>query len=222
MATPWSVPRGLWKGRTVLILASGPSLTQALPTARRAVADGRAVAVAVNSTGVPVPRSDGTLQPAAAPWAAMLYGADAGWWRHHAQHALKFPGLKVTIGDSCEFKAVLALRNTGVDGFDPDPSCLRTGGSSAHQAAHLAAHAGAARILLCGVDCHTRNGSHHHGDHPIGLRNPCAASLGTWIDRWEILGRELAKRGIEVINCSAGSAVRCFPQRSIEEVLCES
>jgi hypothetical protein len=222
MATPWTVPPTLWAGKTVLVLAGGPSLLQSLPVAREAVAAGVAVAVAVNNAGIELARPDGSLVPAMAPWAEMLYAADSGWWQFHAQQALKFPGLKVSIGDAVVFPAVLSLRNTGGTGFDPDPSCLRTGGNSAYQAAHIAAHAGAKRILLCGVDCHDRAGSHWHGDHPAPLRNNGVSSFRMMLERWPALGEALAARGIEIINCSPGSALQAFPIMSLEQALCRA
>ncbi len=87
-----------------------------------------------------------------APWADALYSCDAKWWQHHAAEALKFPGLKITQDLCVEFPQVLRLTNSGRDGFDPDPSCIRTGNNSGYQALHIAVQAGAARVLLCGYD----------------------------------------------------------------------
>jgi hypothetical protein len=144
-----------------------------------------------------------------APWADMLYGADAGWWRHHSQTALKLAGIKVTAQDSCEFRAVHLLKNTGSAGFDPNPANIRTGGNSGYQAIHVAIHAGASRILLLGFDM---RGGHWHGDHPEPLTNPGPAEFARWIDRFDALNG----RGPEIINCTPGSALRCFPFAPLE------
>jgi hypothetical protein len=218
MATTWQVPR-MWQGRTVAILASGPSLLASLPAVSAAHRAGQLVAVVLNSGGVATRRSDGSLQEAAAPWADMLYGADSAWWCFHAQQALKFPGLKVTASSTVPFRDVLALKPTGAEGYDPTPGCLRTGGNSAYQATHIAAQAGAARILLCGVDLHSRNGSHHHGDHPSPLRNSTDQNFERMRQRFHTLAQPLADLGIEVFNCSPGSALTCFPFRDIEQCL---
>jgi hypothetical protein len=219
MATAWSVPR-MWPGRTVAVLASGPSLLASLPLAKAAHAAGKLQAVAVNSSGVPSPRADGSLAEAAAPWADVLYGADAAWWVFHAQHALKFAGLKVTASSTVPFRDVLHLKPTGGEGFDPDPACLRTGCNSSYQAAHLAAHAGATRILLCGVDMHARGGSHHHGDHPSPLRNTTDSSFERMRRHFATLVAPLQERGVEIFNCSPGSDLDCFPHRDIRDLLC--
>lgn len=150
----------------------------------------------------------------------MLYGADSSWWSFHAQDALKFQGFKVTCVEDVPQKAVLRLRQTGIEGFDPDPACVRTGRNSAYQATHVAIHAGAARILLCGVDMTAERGSHHHGDHPSPLRNTTPGSYREMRACWPGLIPVARERGIEIINCSAGSALSCFPNRSIKEILC--
>lgn len=150
----------------------------------------------------------------------MLYAADTDWWTFHAQEAMKFPGLKVTCSEGVASHQVLRLFNSGTEGFDPLTGAIRTGGNSAYQAAHIAAHAGAKRILLCGVDAHARDGMHHHGEHPSQLRNPTRSSFDTMITSWRTLAGPLRERGIEVINCNPDSAVDAFPKANIEDVLC--
>lgn len=214
MATPWQVPKGLWKGRTVVVLASGPSLKPCLPSVVARLGD--VATVAVNSTGVPTKDDYGRVIPAAAPWADMLYAADSGWWDYYCQDALKFNGFKVTASEN-SYRATLYLHSTGATGYDPTPGKIRTGGNSAYQAMHIAAQAGARRIVLCGVDLHSKSGVHHHGNHPTPLRNPGEAEF-----------RQMAKRfatfpcneiGVEVLNASPHSLLQCFPKVDIEEAL---
>lgn len=214
MATPWKVPANLWKNRTVLILASGPSLLSLLPAIR--LRPEGVHAVAVNSTGIPTTDDYGRVIPAAAPWADMLYAADSSWWSRYQQEALSFPGLKVTASDNA-FPATKYLHPTGTEGFDPHPGFIRTGGNSAYQAMHIAAQAGASRILLCGVDLHSNGGIHHHGRHPYPLRNPAESEFILMRNRFKTFpAKEL---GIEVLNCSPGSMLECFPKVEIEEAL---
>lgn len=193
MTTAWKVPP-MWRGRTVAVLASGPSMSLQVATlARRAGA-----AVAVNDTY------------RLAPWADVLYGADADWWRRNPQ-ARDFPGLKVCADDSLLWPEVLNLRHTGKSGFDPDPTCIRSGGNSGYQAVHVAAQAGAARILLCGFDM---GGGHWHG-----APAPAAERFTTWIKHFATLADGLGARGVEVINCTPGSALTCFQRMPLEEAL---
>lgn len=151
-----------------------------------------------------------------APWASMLYASDAIWWMHHAQEALKFGGLKVTQSSNVPFRDVLCLKGTGDSGFDDDPECIRTGKNSAYQAVHIAAHAGASRILLCGVDMH---GINWHGEHPNPLRTTRQIGYSMMLHHWGTIAPELNKRGIEVINCSTESALDVFPKMKLELAL---
>lgn len=213
MATPWKVPL-MWKGKTVAILASGPSLIQCLPSLLQRLGD--VPAVAVNSTGVPTRDDYGRAIPAAAPWADMLYAADSSWWSYYAQDALKFNGLKVTASENA-FKDTLYLRPTGPTGYDPTPGTIRTGGNSAYQAMHIAAQAGAKRIILCGVDLHSKSGMHHHGHHPSPLRNPGESEFVAMAKRFATFPHK--ELGIEVLNASPHSTLSCFPKVEIEEAL---
>lgn len=175
-----------------------------------------AVASLVASSGASSVAINNTFQ--LAPWADMLYAADAAWWTVHAQTALKFAGLKVTAHDSVPYAAVLALRNTGKEGFDPDPSAVRTGGNGGTTGVHIAAHGGAARILLCGFDMHGE-GEHWHGRHPAPLRSTGEHTFRKWIRLFGLLAAELKARDIEVLNCTPGSALKCFPFMDLEKAL---
>lgn len=209
MATPWSVPRD-WVGETAAVLASGPSMSREVAAAVR----GRCRVIAVNSEGL-----------LSAPWAEVLYAADHPWWQNNPA-ALKFAGLKVTIrppggGHGFDSPEVLELKNGGPAGFDDRPTHLRTGGNSGFQAMHLAAHFGARRILLCGFDMHApeRGPAHWFGEHAWrrGRKSPYAM----FVTRMTQSAPEFAARGIEVLNCTPGSALKCFPFLPLSEALNE-
>lgn len=199
------VPR-LWPGATVAVLASGPAMSQMI--ADRLMCDG-VRAIAVNTT----------LR--LAPWADVLYAADADWWTHpaHADMLAHYRGLRYSVSGA---PSVRQLRNSGVAGFDPDPSCLRTGGNSAYQAVHLAVHLGAAKILLCGFDMAPSGGAcHWHGPHPYGLRETGPALFERWRQRFGTLAPELQRLGVDVVNVTPGSALACFRRSTLDAELCQ-
>jgi hypothetical protein len=147
-----------------------------------------------------------------APWADVLYAADAAWWRTTPE-AFGFPGLKVT----CEaVPGVRRLRNAGATGYDDGADCVNTYGNSGAQAIQVAAKAGAKRILLCGFDM---RGSHWHGDHPQPLRNTASDTYERWILRMQGLAEALDKRGVEVLNATPESALTCFPFVDLEDAI---
>jgi hypothetical protein len=151
-----------------------------------------------------------------APWADALYAADAKWWAYHAQQALKFEGLKITR-DVVPWDCVLQLQVSGKSGFDPDPSFIRTGNNSGYQALHVAIHAGARRILLCGFDMH---GQHWFGEHPHGLADAISdVQRKLFIPEFEKLAPLLPEMGVDVVNCTPDSALTCFPMMRLDDAL---
>lgn len=89
-------------------------------------------------------------------------------------------------------------------------------GNSGAGAISLAAHAGAARVLLLGYDCQRSEGrTHWHGDHPQGLGN--AGSLHKWPAQFANLRRAIP--AVEVFNCSRATALTVFPLAELEDML---
>lgn len=198
----WTVPK-MWAGMTVAVLASGPSMCSAAADAVRHLPR-----VAVNTTW------------RLAPDAEVIYAADSLWWACN-HDALKAAGLKVSIEELPRVRpnvpaGVAVLGNSGVVGFDEDPTCMRTGGNSGYQAIHLAAHAGATRILLLGFDL---QGGHWHGDHPSPLSNNGHRQYAKWMARFADLAAVLDQRGVDVLNCTPGSKLDAFRRVELNEAL---
>jgi hypothetical protein len=194
----WRIPR-CFEGRTVAVLASGPSLTREAVEAVQHVP-----CIAVNNTH------------RLAPWAWALYAADEEWWHHDSNaDAHLFAGHRVTVGD---IPGTLRLRNTGRSGYDTDPYSIRTGGNSGYQALHVALHTGASTVLLLGCDMH---GCHWHGKHAWGLRETAPSTYQSWIIEFRKLATQLPA-GVRVINCSPDSELDAFPRMTIAEALCEA
>jgi hypothetical protein len=191
----------MWEGRTVAVLASGPSMSAK-------------VADRVRAAGLPTVVTNDTWR--LAPWADVLYAADRSWWEHYWKEVEPLPALKVGCEPGCKLPGVNWMRDTGREGFDPNPSCIRTGGNSGYQAIHLAAHAGARYIVLCGFDMH---GAHWHGRHPDPLRNAGPGMFDKWVPRFATLERELSARGVRVVNCTPGTALRYWPCFDLDTVL---
>lgn len=160
-----------------------------------------------------------------APWADVLYAADKEWWREYQP---EFAGLRYAVREVLPNNApwpkdVTLLRHGSDTGLEADPSRLSLGGmSGAHsgyQAINLAVHLGASRILLLGYDLQRGEAgqTHWHGNHRGDLK-----SVSPWVEflkAYPTLVKPLAKRGIELVNCSRRSALTCFPQMSIDRAL---
>lgn len=138
------------------------------------------------------------------PWADVLYSSDSFWWGANAG-CQDFTGRKFTSSD-------YAAKRYNLDVF------WTTGNNSGLRAIHLAKMLEARRILLIGFDMHVRDGLHWHEPHPKGMHNPTKNGTKLWCDEVAIAAsRHLAD--IKVINCTPGSALKCFPAMSLQEAL---
>lgn len=202
----WSVPR-CFEGRTVAVCASGPSMTQ---TVADLLLDADVPVIAVNKTRELLRRQG---------W--MIYGADAAWWAHPTNaDVFDEQGLKVSIehGDESrqiERRGVGLLRREN-HGYSDDPHCVTALGNSGSQAIQIAVKTGAARVLLCGFDF--SGTTHWHGAHPAGLRKTDKDLYAGWARRLAEIAPALLKR-CEVVNCTPGSAIDCFPRMTLEDAL---
>ena len=196
-ATTWTIPR-MWDGRTVAILCSGESMTQEAANQVRAA---RLPAIAINTTF------------RLAPWADILYGADAAWW-HQTPDARSFAGLRVSMEP---VDGVLQVGRVGRVGFGDHPDGLYTLCNSGAQALQIAVKAGAARILLLGMDM---TGGHWHGPHAAPLRDTHEDMYPVWCDLLTQYAQALCARGgPEIVNCSPVSRLMCWPRMSLEDAL---
>lgn len=193
------VPR-LWPDSTIVILANGPSLTQADVDQCR----GHKVIAIKNAIEK-------------APWADVLYACDRKWWAAHPE-TQNFIGLKYGLERVRGREDVVTLQNTGKDGLERDPGGLRTGCNSGFQAVNLAVHLGARLIVLLGFDMHAdAKGRHHwHGWHPYGQTIPPYA---LFLSHFPSLVKPLKALGIDVVNCTPGSALTCFPMGDLRQTL---
>lgn len=200
-----SVPR-VWPGATVVILASGPSLT----ADDVASCQGRAKVIAVKDA------------IRLAPWADCLYGsgADAGsWWRLNGPNLTEYSGLRYTL-DPAAAKWADVLSYNGTDGLSTDPTALRTGKNSGYAAVNLAVHLGAAKIVLLGYDL--REGPEQQqrwfGSHPWPSRP--WSELGLMVmPLYATLVEPLAALNISIVNASRATALTCFPRITLAEAL---
>ena len=208
MAQAWRVPP-LWAGEAAVVVAGGPSLTRAQVDHCR----GRARVLVIN---------DGYRL---APWADLLYFCDKRWYAwHEARPEFRaFEGRRVTL-DNIELPAK-SIRNMGWNprqgkcGLYPEPDGVYNGRNGGYQALCLAVHLGAKRILLLGYDMKAAEAarSHWFGDHPIETKPRVFAD--TMRPCFDHLVAPLKERGVEVINCTPGSALACWPMRDLTQAL---
>lgn len=204
----WHVAE-LWPLSTVVILGGGASLTQDQVEACRDRVNAQRMRVRVIAVNNAYQR---------APWADLHYFADSKWWSWHRNQTLyrNFGGIRVTLEnpDVCAKDGQLvAVKNYGKEpGFSPQRDGVHTGNNAGYQAIQLAAHLGAQTIVLLGFDMKP---GHWHGDHPQPTDPNCYAKM---LPFFATLTKPAAKRGIEILNATPGSAIACFPRVSLTEL----
>lgn len=193
----WTIPRELTG--TAAIVAGGPS----------AIHDAKWVqhlpCIAVNTS----------FKLVRDPW--MIYGADAAWWQFYADEVKSIDCHKVSIEESPHTKQIQSVGKTG---YNDSLTSVHTYANSGAQAIQIAVKAGATRILLIGFEMHRKDLDHWHGEHPAPLRKTANDTFEAWVQMMEKhLAPALEQRDVEVLNCTFGSALTCWPVVDVRCVL---
>jgi hypothetical protein len=197
-----------WRDRAVAIIASGPSTTKQDVAALR----GRLPVIAIKDN------------VDLAPWADVVYGCDAAWWRQRTGLA-RYPGLKISatrrgIADAYrDIEIVKVEPATDQILFEP-AGIIGSGGNSGFQALNLAVQFGADRILLIGFDMDDRSGTHWYGrNQGTGRSNPGELNFRRWRAAFVRSAPLLKEASVSVVNASPISKLACFPRAGVAATL---
>jgi hypothetical protein len=201
----WEIPR-LWTGETCFILAGGPSLIGFDPEKIR----GYGRIIVVNTSYQIYPDAD------------VLYFADKKWWDlHRIEVKTTFLGKIITL-EHPKLEGVHSLREDGQLGLSHRPGYVRHGSNSGYQAINVAYLHGIKLIILLGYDMRTYAGRTHwhggYGDSAQVYGNRCQKMF---LPTFDHLVKPLAEVGVEVVNCTPDSALKCWPLRPLKAVLAE-
>lgn len=156
-----------------------------------------------------------------APWADVCYGADYRFWSTYRRDILaRFRGELWSVSEQArDAFGLYWIRHSAAPGLSTESDMICGGGNSGYQAIGLAALFGARRILLLGFDMQRTGGqAHWHGKHEGGLPN--GAGFPNWMRAFAPLARDLRAAGIETLNCTRQTALRCFTRMPLENALC--
>lgn len=189
------IKRPEWAGRTVVCIASGPSLTPE-------------DCETVHASGHPVIVTNTTFR--LAPWADVVFGFDSIFWRvYHKEISANCTGRFISPAQmASKYGVETTYGTTWFTGFSNSGAC----------AISLAVAGGAKTVVLIGFDCQKTGGrTHWHGDHPKGLSN--AQSIAEWPKRFSQVAKYANSKGCRVINASRETALKCFERRPLDEAL---
>lgn len=215
-------PGPIWTGSTVICLASGPSLNKGQLELSEAHVSNGGIVIVINTTWE------------SAPWATLLWGCDKRWWDWPSgQRALgEFNGIKATQDAraatayglkwlECRCDPDVADQDQMIShgGFDPEPGFMRSGRNGGYQVIHLAAQLGASVIALVGYDMQPGPDGrvHAHEEHPKPTRPDVFEKV--MLPVFPTITPPLRALGVRVVNCTPGSALKCFEFDDLENVL---
>ncbi len=193
-----------WRGETVAILGGGPSLNA------KDVAEVRARSwrrIACNDAFRLDPEAD------------VVCWNDVRWYQWNRREVDVHTGLKITwdLATTKDVKANLMRKRPSPPHLSIDPTAI-TATNTGQGAINVAFHFGVKRIVLLGFDMRVINGRNNwHAYHKGG--GPAATAYS------HIFGPAIAKagaicekKGIEIINATEMTALRCFPVIPLRKV----
>lgn len=202
-----------WADVPAVVIASGPSLSQKqLDHVRNmrwnpSYSRGACRVIAVNNTC------------ARTPWADCAYFGDYLALREYV------PKLRPPVGPfqgewwtqdkaGAERWGLNLVRSANKPGLGTERVHLN--GNSGAQAVNLATLFGARKVLLLGFDMKAGPGGqlHHFGNHPAPLVQTCL--FDEWIHKFELIARDAKAMGVEIVNCTPGSALPWFRMGQLE------
>jgi len=139
-----------------------------------------------------------------APWADILFACDVAWWDQN-NGCPEFKGRRVTASPNC-------MKKYNIDLF------CSVGTNSGLRGIFLAQRLGANPICMVGFDMHPNNGVHWH-EARKNLREPGPNEMLVWRQETEWAAERFKEKGVQVINCTPGSALTKYPYLPLERVL---
>lgn len=180
-----------WTGQAVVVIASGPSLTQ---EDCDLIEQSCFITIAVNSSWK------------MARFADVLYAGDLAWWKAYG-HEVDIPAERW----SCTRQATHHFRTKYHHTYGGEFN-------SGQRAIQFAVERGAARVILLGFDGSVRHGLHWHGPHDK-TGNPDEVKVKKWRRQFALVAAQAKRAGCEVVNCSRYTELTCFPMESLENTL---
>lgn len=216
-ASEYDAVKPIFDGKSVLVVASGPSLTEEVA--------GRCRELQSDGLGLIVCQDAYKLLPSA----EVLYGCDAHWWRLH-NGVQDFAGERWSTqtndprrahNDKRAIRAdydVRVIEGRAGNGLELSGDFIYYGNNSGFQTLGLAVAMGARRnLVLIGFDMRIVRGQRHFfGDHPEPLRN--APDYKPFTEPFDAIADKLPG-GMQIFNATPYSALKCFRKVNLNAIV---
>lgn len=207
---PWFQHGRQLEGYTAIIVAQGPSLRDRCLQIQVELASRLYPTICIKDTY------------RFAPQAHMIYACDRSWWfkRWKEREDLRaHKAVKVTLDwQKLDTKVpeLYWLKVGSSTTFVFEEGKVANGKNSGHQCLNCVANMGARKIILVAYDMGFLNGiTHCHDDHVKVDEQVFQQYRG----EMEKAAPALAARGIQVVNVSRNSTLKCFPKMTFKEAL---
>lgn len=191
-----------WHGKTVILIASGPSLKDFDFADLSPLLQRGALSVAVN---------DSFLK---CHWASCVISIDKVWIVHRAKEMRNFSGEKILcVDERGRFQSrTRYIQRDPSSRLSDDMGVICTGGNSGFAALGMAMMRGAGtdggQILMLGYDM--TGPGHFHDGYTWQCRYG-VQDYPRWAKNFGSLALAAKEQEIRIVNCNPKSAIRCFP-----------
>jgi len=197
-----------WHQQTCVCIGTGPSLTEeqlVMVHSYRKHGSAAMRAIAINDAGLR------RCLPLAAPWADILYAADARWWQFYNP---AFTGLRISGEEVKDVETVPLTMLARGEPMPREPGSVVSGDHSGFQALGLALTLGATRIILLGYDCGGNKRNAQPNREPRFSSEP---PFHGWAEKYHQVPARWPH--VEIINCSPQSIITAFPKNELREII---
>jgi len=227
----WDVPR-MWDGGRCIVIGGGPSMPSQFDIPIEVVSKVRDKAdllgpqayspymESIYEEHVIVVNNGYQL----GDWPDICLFGDQPWYLVHRQTLAKWPGIKVHCCksdciDQRDGVKYLARDREKRFGLCTNPRRVAWGWNTGSSSINLAVHFGVRQIILLGFDMSWGIASQSHWHRGHGNEHRPRPNYSKWIKGLSVLAKDAAGLGIEIINCSPGSAITAFPVAELKDVL---
>lgn len=162
--------------------------------------------------------TEGRLTYRPRDWVDACWFHDGRWFSWHYQSLRDFAGIIAHCAAHRVTQMGTHYFHRGKPtGLDVRPSYVAPNGNAGLSAINFAYHLGVRRVVLLGYDMRVVDGeTNWHRDHPLkhgGTPYP------RYLSRTKFVAGDAKTFGLEIVNCTPGSAITWWPIMTLEEYL---